>query len=174
MSGRCTLVDAINLLVPPLKLMEAAAKLTQAVNSNDCRLYCNKDEPVKAHIAAVAKVVLDVEKDGRWTADIVSTGPGLGWAKGAYTWEFDVDEVKALKPQADAAAAKTTVAVQSGTRTKRRSRTQDAIRSFAAERWPDGFEHVEDRDLVKIVGDALGLPISKRDTILRALGRRTD
>ena len=84
--------------------MEVAAKITQAIHEDDdFPLYCD-GEIVKAHVHAVAKVVPKLEEDGRWTADIESTGPGLGWARGAYNWELEVDAVLALKPQPDTRA----------------------------------------------------------------------
>jgi hypothetical protein len=51
------------------------------------------------------------------------------------------------------------------------SRTRDWIKEVAAEEWPDGYENVENRDLVKKVGDKTN---AKRDMILRALDRRKD
>src|SRR5262249_60535496 len=44
-----------------------------------------------------------LEPDGRWIADIESTGPGLGWARGL-PWELEIDEVMALRPQPDTRA----------------------------------------------------------------------
>jgi hypothetical protein len=105
MSGRCSLAKAaLELLAPDFTPKEAAARITQAIHDDDLfPLYCN-GEVVKAHIAAIAKVVPKPEEDGRWTVDIESTGPGLGWARGAYNWELEDDAVLALKPQPDTRA----------------------------------------------------------------------
>ena len=103
-SGRCSPTKALELLAPDFTPMEVAAKITQAIHEDDdFPLYCD-GEIVKAHVHAVAKVVPKLEEDGRWTADIESTGPGLGWARGAYNWELEVDAVLALKPQPDTRA----------------------------------------------------------------------
>ena len=98
MSGRCTLAKARELLAPDFTSMEAAVKVTQAIHEHDrFPLYCN-GEVVKPHIRAIANVVPKAEEDD-W--DIESTGPGLGWARGAYNWELEDDAVLALKPQPD-------------------------------------------------------------------------
>jgi len=103
-SGRCSPTKALELLAPDFTPMEVAAKITQAIHEDDdFPLYCD-GEIVKAHVHAIAKVVPKLEEDGRWTADIESTGPGLGWARGAYNWELEVDAVLALKPQPDTRA----------------------------------------------------------------------
>ena len=103
LSGRCSL-KALELLAPDFTPMEAAAKIEQAIHEDDrFPLYCN-GKTVKANIRAIAKVVPEPKEDGSWTADIVSTGPGLGWAPGAYNWELEVDAVLALKPQPDTRA----------------------------------------------------------------------
>ena len=95
MSGRCSPTGAVNLnsLISPL---DAAARLTQAIQTNvSFRAWCD-GVLIEPHIRAIAKVVPKLDKnEGRWTADVESTGPGLGWARGL-PWEFDVDEVKAL------------------------------------------------------------------------------
>ena len=55
------------------------------------------------------------------------------------------------------------------------SREQDLIRRIAADKWPGGYDHVETREIIKLVGDELkkrGYAVSKRDVFLRALGRR--
>ena len=102
--GRCSLAQALELLTPDFTPMEAAAKTTQAINGHEHErfpLYCNGEVVNKAH-RAIAKVVLN-EEGGRLIPDIESTGPGLGWARGA-DWELDVDAVLALKPQPDTRA----------------------------------------------------------------------
>jgi hypothetical protein len=99
MSGRCTSTEALTLLAPELSPMAASQKLTRAINGEDCQAYCG-GVAVEAHIAAIARVVPKRENDGRWTADIESTGPGLGWVRGL-NWELEIDEVMALRPQPD-------------------------------------------------------------------------
>jgi hypothetical protein len=76
--------------------MEAAEEITRAIRRNRCRLICD-NTVVQPHMAAIATVVPKVEPDGRWTADILSTGPGLGWRPGL-NWELEIDEVMALLP----------------------------------------------------------------------------
>jgi hypothetical protein len=76
--------------------MDSAVRLTQAIHDNTCRLYCD-GVVVKPHIAVTLKVKPQLDNDGRWTADIMSTAP-IGWAKPSYQWEFDVDEIVALLP----------------------------------------------------------------------------
>jgi hypothetical protein len=55
------------------------------------------------------------------------------------------------------------------------SPTQDAIRQIAAQEWPDGHEGIPIKHIIAGVSPKLrarGIPIPKRDTWLRALGRR--
>lgn len=55
------------------------------------------------------------------------------------------------------------------------SPTQDAIRQIAAQEWPDGHEGIPIKHIVAGVSPKLrarGIPVPKRDTWLRALGRR--
>jgi hypothetical protein len=198
MSERCSPTEALELLMRAgLSASDAAERLTDAIHNKDnpCRLHCDGVE-VERHIAKTIKVVAS-ENDGRWTARVGSavreawerptdeevTGKEFTGievygdlvfqevVKPPYRWEFEIDQVKALvatpptKLDTKApAAAESVTTVQ-----RKRLRTHEKIKEFAAQEWPDGYEHVEDRDLVKVVGDALG---AKRDTILRALGRR--
>jgi hypothetical protein len=197
MSGRCTPTDALEpLMRAGLSAPAAAKRLTDAIHDDDdtrrLRLYCDGTE-VKLHIAGTIKVVA-IKNDGRWTARVGSAAREA-WerptdeevsgkeytgivddygdmvfqeiVKPPYRWEFEIDQVKAL------AAMPPTKPDTKATVQRKRSRTQEAIRSFAAQKWPHGYEHVEDRDLVNTVGIALGFKDKdKRDTILRALGRR--
>ena len=103
MSGRCSPTEALALLGPDFSPMAAADEMTQAIqtNSSFC-LWCD-GVLIKPHIAAIAKVVPMLEPDGRWIADIESTGPGLGWAR-RLPWELEIDEVMALRPQPDTRA----------------------------------------------------------------------
>jgi hypothetical protein len=84
------------LLAPKLSGMEAAEEITRAIRKNRCRLICD-DKVVQPHIAAIATVVPKLDPDGRWIADVESTGAGLGWARGL-NWELEVDEVTGLLP----------------------------------------------------------------------------
>ena len=55
------------------------------------------------------------------------------------------------------------------------SPTQDAIRQIAAQEWPDGHEGIPIKHIIAGVSRKLrprGIPVPKRDTWLRALGRR--
>jgi hypothetical protein len=55
------------------------------------------------------------------------------------------------------------------------SPTQDAIRQIAAQEWPDGHEGIPIKHIIAGVSPKLrarGIPVPKRDTWLRALGRR--
>jgi hypothetical protein len=55
------------------------------------------------------------------------------------------------------------------------SPTQDAIRLIAAQEWPDGHEGIPIKHIIAGVSPKLrarGIPVPKRDTWLRALGRR--
>ena len=55
------------------------------------------------------------------------------------------------------------------------SPTQDAIRQIAAQEWPDGHEGIPIKHIIARVSPKLrgrGIPVPKRDTWLRALGRR--
>jgi hypothetical protein len=55
------------------------------------------------------------------------------------------------------------------------SPTQDAIRQIVAQEWPDGHEGIPIKHIIAGVSPKLrarGIPVPKRDTWLRALGRR--
>jgi hypothetical protein len=55
------------------------------------------------------------------------------------------------------------------------SPTQDAIRQIATQEWPDGHEGIPIKYIIAGVSPKLrarGIPVPKRDTWLRALGRR--
>ena len=55
------------------------------------------------------------------------------------------------------------------------SATQDAIRQIAAQEWPDGHEAIPIKRIIAAVSPKLrarSIPVPKRDTWLRALGRR--
>jgi len=87
-----------------------------------------------------------------------------------YAWKPDLADIwPTLFGSPPAQQATTTTPQPATISDKPRSRAQAAIRQFAAKRWPGGWEYVASKVLVKVVGDELG---EKRDTILRALGRR--
>jgi len=96
MSGRCSPTQAVNLLRREFSAMDADGRLTQAIHSGKCRLYCD-DDAVAAHFCKRLMVVARLDPDGRWTATIVSA-VREAWEKPSYQWEFDVDEVVALLP----------------------------------------------------------------------------
>ena len=96
---RCSPTDALNLLIPALAPMAAAAELTRAVHDNRCGIIGN-GTTIKSDIAPRLMVVAQPENDGRWTARIVGTF-ALGGVKPTDVWEFEIDEVKALLPQPD-------------------------------------------------------------------------
>jgi hypothetical protein len=97
---RCSPTEAIVLLAPDFKPLEAAARLEQAIRTNpDFPLWAG-GAPMKPNMREICIVVL--HEDGR--CDIESAGSGLGWARGLPDWEFDVDAVLALKPQPDTRA----------------------------------------------------------------------
>ena len=85
---------------------------------------------------------------------------------GPFTWQVDLHEIDALKSSEHRPEDKSR---------KRGSRKQEAIKQTASEKWPHGYESVETGEIIKAVGDSLkarGIPVPKRDTFLRALGRR--
>ena len=72
----------------------------------------------------------------------------------------------------------TTAAPPPAPATKRRgSRQQRMIQQIAAEEFPDGCDQIETGEIIHKVANRLkrqSLPVPKRDTFLRALGRRKD
>jgi hypothetical protein len=101
-TGRISVVEALEILQPAYPPPDAAVRLTQATHTNKCRLWCDGNLLAPGYIARALKIVVDVEKDGRWQGDVVSGTRGLGewWEPGQYRWELDAAEVKALLPQA--------------------------------------------------------------------------
>jgi hypothetical protein len=165
---RIDIDEVFRKLRPALGLNGAVDEMNKAMLRDDkrARLFCDGHEVnpnfIRDHLIMKGPGSRRANGRRRRRAEIVAT-QALDKPVEAYTWKMDGDEIEALLPQAAEASA---------TVQRQGSRTQEAIRKFAAKKWPDGFKHVEARDLIKAVGDALGLPISKRDTILRALGRR--
>jgi hypothetical protein len=99
--GRCSLDEAFELLAPDFEPKAAAARIEWAIHNDDhFPLYCNG----KVVEADIAKTAMVVPKSKDRPADIVSTGPWLGWAPGTYTWELEIDAVLALKPRPDTRA----------------------------------------------------------------------
>jgi hypothetical protein len=102
-STKIELTAALNLLAAVSDTrLAAAATITHAVH-HGCPLYYNGVE-IKANIAANIRIVprcdadgnLVVDADGNWLADAVYTGPGIGWAPGAYKWELAADRILKL------------------------------------------------------------------------------
>jgi hypothetical protein len=78
-------------------------------------------------------------------------------------------------PAAFAIAAAPRVRRTNDKRQHKGSPTQDAIRRIAAQEWPDGHEGIPIKHIIAGVSPKLrarGIPVPKRDTWLRALGRR--
>ena len=164
MSGRCSPTEALNLLMPAFSPTAAAAKLTRAVHDERCQIIGN-GRVIKSHIVPRLMVVAQ-RKRRRWRAHIVSIF-AVGGVKPTNVWEFEIEQVKALLPQPQT--------IEDAATARKGSREQDLIREIAAERWPGGYERVETREIIKVVGDELktrSLPVPKRDVFLRALGRR--
>jgi hypothetical protein len=58
---------------------------------------------------------------------------------------------------------------------RKRPRAYQLIRDIADELWPDGYEHIDNPEIIKRVGDEYNkrnLRPPNRDRVLRALGRR--
>jgi hypothetical protein len=178
---RITPTDALGLLCQDgLEPMPACRKLTEAVHDNLCRLYCEGKE-IDPRIAVTLRVEARLN-DGRWTAEVVSATrepwdrpvyeeveqpdgkKAVIMTKPPYEWTLDDDRVKALLPPLPLRA-----------KDKPGSRTQEAIRQIAAEKWPGGYEHVETSDIIELVSPELeerDLRVPHRSTFERALGRR--
>ena len=78
-------------------------------------------------------------------------------------------------PAAFALAAAPRVRRTNDKRQHKGSPAQDAIRQIAAQEWPDGHEGIPIKHIIAGVSPKLsarGIPVPKRDTWLRALGRR--
>jgi hypothetical protein len=95
-------------------------------------------------------------------------------------WEFyvrrrDVERHERQFP--GLAAPPTTVAAQDALRPIAGSREQQLVQEIAATIFPVGYSSIRSNKLYKDVTDEQlrrGLPISKRDVVMRALGRRKD
>jgi hypothetical protein len=84
------LLDSTN-----LSIHAAAALLTTAMRTNECRLWCNDNLVPPHYIATSLVVVARTEADGRPRADVVSR-VREAWVQQDYNFEFDADEVRAL------------------------------------------------------------------------------
>jgi hypothetical protein len=168
---RITPTDALQILLRAWQPGDAAAlQLTIAMRGNACLLWCNHN-PVAINIKLTLAVEARAEPDGRWGATIVSTAREA-WEHPPdyYHWEFDDNEVAALlppPPPSDRAA--------DGESRRTGSRMQRLIRQIADETWPGGWEDIETRHIIKIVGEELKNRrehVPERSTFERALGRR--
>ncbi len=89
--------------------------------------------------------------------------------------KIEASHPPAAPPSTAAAPAVSEVAAQDAPRPTAGSRDQRQIMKFVAEEFPNGWENVETRDIIKRVGDkmkAMKLKVPRRDTFNRALGRR--
>jgi len=103
---RITPTEALHILMGGgLSAHAAAARLDQAVKTNECRLWHHHadeaapdyfDEPVPPDYAAqMLTIVAHVEADGRWQGQVVGVPYKHPWI-----FEFDADEVRALLSRA--------------------------------------------------------------------------
>jgi hypothetical protein len=145
----------------------AARKLEDALLDGRARLYCNGRCLGSGYVAAQVRVVAELfdprDPDSpiditeptsatQWRCVVRPKGP-VGWESLVYAWE--VEGVEGLWPK--------------------RSRGQEHILAVAAELWPNGQGHIENRQIIKDVSDALKRrrqPVPGRDVFLRALRRR--
>jgi hypothetical protein len=97
---RISPTEALRLLLPVMSAHYAAKRLTDAVHANECRLW-EGGRLMRPEIAVMTLVIVArVDKDGRWQAVVEGRGD-IYWRTEIFT--FDVDEVKALLPRAEAA-----------------------------------------------------------------------
>jgi hypothetical protein len=82
-----------------LSAADAADRLNTGMRTNKCRLWCDGNVVPVAYIVTSLLVVARTEADDRWRADVVSS-TREAWKKPAasYVFEFEADEVKALRP----------------------------------------------------------------------------
>ena len=109
-----------------------------------------------------------------WSWDVVASRgyiPIMGYAY--FVWK---PALAKIWPAAFALAAAPRVRRTNDKRQHKGSPAQDAIRRFAAQEWPDGHEGIPIKHIIARVSPKLrarGIPtVPKRDTWLRALGRR--
>jgi hypothetical protein len=82
-------------LLPKLTAHAAAVRLTTALHSNDCRLWCNGNLLPPQYIATALRLIAVPEVDGRWRGEIVSA-VREAWEPGTYIFELDETEVAAV------------------------------------------------------------------------------
>jgi hypothetical protein len=161
--SRGSVDDGFQRLLPVCGPHRAVELMIAALRDNSARLWCN-DVVVDPNFIRTHLVVrTQLAADGRWSAKIE---PIRALDGGPFTWQVDLHEIDALKPSEHRPEDKSR---------KRGSRNQEAIKQTASEKWPHGYESVETGEIIKAVGDSLkarGIPVPKRDTFLRALGRR--
>jgi hypothetical protein len=111
-----------------------------------------------------------------WSWDVVpSRGyiPITGYAY--FVWKPALAKIWPAAFALAAAPAAPRVRRTNDKRQHKGSPTQDAIRQIAAQEWPDGHEGIPIKHIIAGVSPKLrarGIPVPKRDTWLRALGRR--
>ena len=99
--------EALKLLLDSNPSIHAAAeRLTTAMRTNECRLWCNGNLLSPDYIATSLVVVARTEADGRPRADVVSS-VREPWVRQVYKFEFDAEEVCArLLPPINKAEAR--------------------------------------------------------------------
>jgi hypothetical protein len=92
---------ALQRLLPAFTAHAAAARLTTAVQSNECRLWCNGDLLPPQYIATALRLIAISDVDGRWRGEIVSA-VREAWEPISYVFVLDEAEVATLLPTAPA------------------------------------------------------------------------
>jgi hypothetical protein len=109
-----------------------------------------------------------------WSWDVVpsrgSFVPITGYAY--FVWKPALAKIWPTAFALAAAPAAPRVRRTNDKRQHKGSPTQDAIRQIAAQEWPDGHEGIPIKHIIAGVIRARRVPVPKRDTWLRALGRR--
>jgi hypothetical protein len=157
--------DAFQLLLAALKKPHVAAeRLHKAWRENACRLWCNGNllDPNYIRVALAVRVV------SRHRIKIVSA-TREAWERKRYRWQVDAAEIAELLPPPSSGPGADNKPRRTG------SRMQRLIRQIADGTWPGGWEDIETRHIIKIVGQELknrGEHVPERSTFERALGRR--
>src|SRR6516225_6728086 len=111
-----------------------------------------------------------------WSWDVVASRgyiPIMGYAY--FVWKPALAKIWPAAFGLAAAPAAPRVRRTNDKRQHKGSPTQDAIRQIAAQEWPDGHEGIPIKHIIAGVSPKLrarSIPVPKRDTWLRALGRR--
>jgi hypothetical protein len=95
---------ALQRLLPAFTAHAAAARLTTAVQSNECRLWCNGDLLPPQYIATALRLIAISDVDGRWRGEIVSA-VREAWEPISYVFVLDEAEVATLLPTAPQSCA---------------------------------------------------------------------